>query len=73
MVNSGCTEPLLQEIANLHKKQKNKKIKKSDAGKIILKNTVFFFKMQNLHLVWLFAISHLKNAAFLHVTFFYQF
>jgi len=38
----GSTEPLLQEIANMHKIQKIKKLNKSDAGKIILENTDFF-------------------------------
>jgi len=39
-VNLGSTEPSLQEIANLRRKQK--KSKKSDAGKIIVENTDFF-------------------------------
>ena len=40
--NLGSTEPLLQEIVNLHRKQKIKKLKKSDAGKFFLENTDFF-------------------------------
>ena len=42
-VHLGSTEPLLEKIANLHRKQKKiKKVKKSDVGKIILENTDFF-------------------------------
>jgi len=57
-VNLGSTEPSLQEIANLHRKQKKiKKSKKSDAGKIIVENTDFF---QNTKFLFGLAICYFQ-------------